>query len=948
MRKWKETILPSMHPSQTLFQGFWHGPALGPLREACLASFIAKGHRFDLYTYERVTVPAGVNLRNAGEILPISEIFYFDNPLSGKRDIGPFVDLFRYKLLSERGGWWSDVDAICLSSEIPVVARAWAQEVPEGRAGSVGNSQIAFDAADPVILELYRRARELSKTDYPKRESLGPDLISSVICDLDLPADVFGTPDTFYPIRWVEMFKLWLPQFRDEVAARSEEALFMPIYASFPQYIGLDLGKLPPAGSFLSDICAKYLSTDQTLSRYSAEEVMRGTRAFLRRNEWATDELAVIAGSDILRQLGIGRAGQITKIDNRRMDFAPDDVLCVIGVRNESLRLPYFLDYHRKLGVNRFLCLDNGSDDGTTDYLLAQQDCHCFHTEGSHFALNTDPPNWTNAVLNTYCEGHWCVVVDGDELLVYPDSENIPLSRFCKFLQDNGANAMSAAMVDMYADGPASRFSYSQGQPFVEAAPFFDPKPGWVKPVSGSFPPIQMFGGVRERLFWHGRFKQTMPPCLSKIPLVKWQRGMRYLIAQHFINRADLASVSGALLHFKFLTGFQLRSEIEITENRELEEKGLQERKVYLDALAKEPDLTFRNSESARYSDSQQLIDLGWIKSSPAFNDFRLQKVTGHVLSHNPVIIYGRSFFDEVLGPAASLGSYLRGKRVFFLISNSWTLEDDKRVEKIAAAYFPHIEAYPEHDITFLCNTPAEVERLQQRGIKARYVNHNIFLDENVFKVLPQVPKVHDAVYNARLHSFKRHYLCTEIKSLALIYYFLDEKDAAYFEKVKSLLPNAVYCNGGPADFTFLNLDEVTQRLNTCRVGLCLSEAEGTMKACMEYQLCGLPVVTTPNKGGRDEFLDEEIAITAQADPDSIRDAVRELISRDLDPNYVRKKTLLRINEEREKFLDFIQSIIDKENAGWSIRDYWSKIYINNLLNWRIPAEKFLRDANLL
>jgi hypothetical protein len=207
-------------------------------------------------------------------------------------------------------------------------------------------------------------------------------------------------------------------------------------------------------------------------------------------------------------------------------------------------------------------------------------------------------------------------------LLVYPDSENMPLSRFCKFLRDDGANAMSAAMVDMYADGPASRFSYSQGQPFVEAAPFFDPKPGWVKPVSGSFPPIQMFGGVRERLFWHGRFKQTMPPCLSKIPLVKWQRGMRYLIAQHFINQGDLASVTGALLHFKFLTGFQIRTEQEIKENIEIEEKGLQERAVYLETFKKEPNLAFRNAESVRYEGSAQLLQLGWMKSTEAYGSF--------------------------------------------------------------------------------------------------------------------------------------------------------------------------------------------------------------------------------------------------------------------------------------------------------------------------------------
>jgi hypothetical protein len=641
MRKLKAALLPrAKDRKSTVFQGFWHGPALGPLRRACLASFAAMGHRFELYTYERVAVPTGVSLRNAGEIIPWSDVFYFNNTITGRQDIAPFVDLFRLKLLLERGGWWSDVDTICLSREIPTVGRAWAQELPELKPGAIGNSQIAFAADDPVVAELYRRCLALSKTAFPKRESLGPHLISEVIRELGLPADFFGTTNTFYPIRWIEMFKLWLPQFKDEISARAKDALFMPIYASFPQYIGLELDKLPPAGSFLGDICETYLKHERRAPRHLADDIVRGTNAFLSRNDWALDELANVAGEDVVRQLGLKASAavrkvarnptsQLTKLDNRRIDFAPDDVIGVLGLRNELLRLPYLLEYHRKLGINRFLCLDNGSDDGTTEYLLAQDDCHCFHTEGSHFAMNVEPPNWTNAALNAFCEGRWCVLLDGDELLVYPGSEDVRLRNFCRFLDDDGANAMSAAVIDMYADGPATGFSYRQNQPFVEAAPYFDPKPGWLKPISGRFPPVQMFGGVRERLFWQGRFNRTMPPCLTTVPLVKWQRGMRYLIVRHFINQADLSTVTGALLHFKFLTGFQLRAETEVLENSEVEEKGLQERKVYLDVLSKQPNLTFRNSESVKYAGSDQLIELGWIKSARAYDDYVAQVARG-------------------------------------------------------------------------------------------------------------------------------------------------------------------------------------------------------------------------------------------------------------------------------------------------------------------------------
>ena len=53
------------------------------------------------------------------------------------------------------------------------------------------------------------------------------------------------------------------------------------------------------------------------------------------------------------------------RIDTRRLTISPDEHLCVACVRNEALRLPYFLEYHRRLGIDRFLIVDNASEDGT-------------------------------------------------------------------------------------------------------------------------------------------------------------------------------------------------------------------------------------------------------------------------------------------------------------------------------------------------------------------------------------------------------------------------------------------------------------------------------------------------------------------------------------------------------------------------------------------------------
>ena len=70
----------------------------------------------------------------------------------------------------------------------------------------------------------------------------------------------------------------------------------------------------------------------------------------------------------------------------------------VCPVRDEMTFLPGFLDHYRKMGVTEFLFINNDSRDGTTDYLLAQQDCFVFHTSDSFRASNY-AMLWINQII---------------------------------------------------------------------------------------------------------------------------------------------------------------------------------------------------------------------------------------------------------------------------------------------------------------------------------------------------------------------------------------------------------------------------------------------------------------------------------------------------------------------------------------------------------------------
>jgi Glycosyltransferase sugar-binding region containing DXD motif len=285
-------------------QGFWSGQPLTDLHWACLRSFLKLGHQFTLYSYEPLAVPQGIGLQDANAIVPAHEVFFFDNRETHTRDIAPFADYFRLRLLYQLGGWYCDVDTVCLSSQFPTARRVWARQCPELDPDSVSNGQLFFEKGDPFVLRLLERCDRLRR-NIPRRESLGPMLLSSLVKELHLPRDMSGTAATFYPIRWVEVFTLWLPEFREEVEERVAGATFLPIFQSFPLYIGLDPLKGPPEGSYLACLLAEFLP-DLMGPRHDAEDVRRLTRRWLQSSgSWAIDWLTAIHGPGILARLAL-------------------------------------------------------------------------------------------------------------------------------------------------------------------------------------------------------------------------------------------------------------------------------------------------------------------------------------------------------------------------------------------------------------------------------------------------------------------------------------------------------------------------------------------------------------------------------------------------------------------------------------------------------------------
>lgn len=92
-----------------IVQSLWFGNPLTTLEILCIKSFIQCGHSFHLYTYQELeNIPKGTIIKDANNILHFEDLQFL------KEDKLPFSDIFRYKMLYEKGGYWVDLDMICL------------------------------------------------------------------------------------------------------------------------------------------------------------------------------------------------------------------------------------------------------------------------------------------------------------------------------------------------------------------------------------------------------------------------------------------------------------------------------------------------------------------------------------------------------------------------------------------------------------------------------------------------------------------------------------------------------------------------------------------------------------------------------------------------------------------------------------------------------------------
>lgn len=303
---------------------------------------------------------------------------------------------------------------------------------------------------------------------------------------------------------------------------------------------------------------------------------------------------------------------EMKSVVDRTDAIRDEDILAFTTLRNEKVRLPFFLRYYREMGVNHFLIVDNDSDDGSREYLMEQPDVSLWSSRHS-YRRSRYGVDWLNWLQRKFGDDHWCLVVDPDEFLVYPFCDTRPLRALTDWLDASSIRSFSAMLLDMYPKGRISEVPYRAGQNPLEIANWFD-SGNYSISRNWKYWNLWIQGGARARMFFQDNPEKA--PALNKVPLVKWSKRYAYVDSTHMLLPRGLNLVfdewggekaSGALLHTKFLDTFSAKAAEEL-ERRQHYSKSA-EYLAYARGLDEDPELWCKWSE--KYINWRQLEILG-------------------------------------------------------------------------------------------------------------------------------------------------------------------------------------------------------------------------------------------------------------------------------------------------------------------------------------------------
>jgi hypothetical protein len=292
----------------------------------------------------------------------------------------------------------------------------------------------------------------------------------------------------------------------------------------------------------------------------------------------------------------------------------PDDVIVISVMRNGMPWLQSFLARHRQIGVRHFAIIDNGSTDGTSEYLAAQPDVTLLYTEAPYSAYENTMKRY---LAQNYAAGRWCLCVDVDELFEYPFMDRVSLANFVRYLDQHGANAVITQMLDMFSDVPLNRIQSQPEDDLKQTYRWYDLAGIWKAPYGRGVPGEHLAfhrGGIRHTVF-------GTTNGLTKVSFFKMDGRVRPFVDWHHVDNGRIADVTAVLLHFPFVTEFYTKVADAVATGR----YGYLTSNEYVRygaGLGKAGDLHLKQETSKIYTAPERLLEDDFLYASPNYRRF--------------------------------------------------------------------------------------------------------------------------------------------------------------------------------------------------------------------------------------------------------------------------------------------------------------------------------------
>jgi hypothetical protein len=253
----------------------WIGGPLSWLEQLCLKSFVDKGQKITLFSYEDIpNVPDGVIRRDGREIIDTDDFIKYEQ----KNSFALFADWFRLHMIQKCPGMiWIDTDVFCHSPMTYDSDYVFGYELPDSPRinnavlGIPSDSELLRQMLDftedrysiaPFLPRAKQRAmRQEAESGNPVHISQqpwgvwGPMMVTHFVHALGLEHHTLPV-SAFYPVTFPER-NTYLRRVMRAKRLMTEDTTALHLWASNKRQLGNQHGGLPPKGSYLAKLVAE-------------------------------------------------------------------------------------------------------------------------------------------------------------------------------------------------------------------------------------------------------------------------------------------------------------------------------------------------------------------------------------------------------------------------------------------------------------------------------------------------------------------------------------------------------------------------------------------------------------------------------------------------------------------------------------------------------------------